>query len=288
MKKIVTIGLILLLSSAVSYAGEPKYFNGLMTIYTSDIFIISNPYTYILIENTDGMIVLKQSKIESATMLPILDGIQKSNTDMRGRQMLLQQEATVDSRVNIYAELMENECFMIKDSLYTNVHYAHLSGETIYYIKFAGKLLETANSTVMTWEEISLATGFRINIYDTNGQLFAIVNIDDSGRYIDCTTKSGFLKTSEPFSFDASTLGLKENETFYYTITALSEDGETKIKEGVFKTGEKTEPVRVETISVPAVPVAYYNLLGQKLNEEPQRGMYIVQYSNGSAEKRVR
>ncbi|MDR2963627.1 MAG: hypothetical protein LBU90_08385, partial [Bacteroidales bacterium] len=74
----------------------------------------------------------------------------------------------------------------------------------------------------------------------------------------------------------------------YYTITALTEDGETQLKEGVFKTGEKTEPVRVETISVPAVLVAYYNLLGQKLNEEPQKGMYIVQYSNGSTEKRVR
>jgi len=34
-----------------------------------------------------------------------------------------------------------------------------------------------------------------------------------------------------------------------------------------------------------AVAVAYYNLLGQKLNEEPASGMFIVKYSNGKTVK---
>jgi uncharacterized repeat protein (TIGR02543 family) len=48
------------------------------------------------------------------------------------------------------------------------------------------------------------------------------------------------------------------------------------------------EEVGVKTTSAQAIPVAYYNLLGQKLREEPTSGMYIVRYSNGTSERKVR
>ncbi|MDR2963954.1 MAG: hypothetical protein LBU90_10045 [Bacteroidales bacterium] len=153
---------------------------------------------------------------------------------------------------------------------------------------FNGHYVDYDSSPIKTWQRINNANGYRIDFYTTLGKLSLSANFDLQGVFIDIVQKSLSLKTTEPFSFDANTLGLKENETFYYTITALTEEGETQIKEGVFKTGEKTEPVSIETTSVPAVPVAYYNLLGQKLQQEPTSGMYIVRYSNGTCEKRVR
>ena len=34
--------------------------------------------------------------------------------------------------------------------------------------------------------------------------------------------------------------------------------------------------------------VGYYNIMGQKLPKEPQSGIYIIMYSNGTAEKVVK
>ncbi|MDR2963350.1 MAG: InlB B-repeat-containing protein [Bacteroidales bacterium] len=48
------------------------------------------------------------------------------------------------------------------------------------------------------------------------------------------------------------------------------------------------DPVGIGEATKTLVPVAYYNLLGQKLNEEPQKGMYFILYDNGSTEKRAR
>ncbi|MDR2963763.1 MAG: InlB B-repeat-containing protein [Bacteroidales bacterium] len=42
----------------------------------------------------------------------------------------------------------------------------------------------------------------------------------------------------------------------------------------------------VETVQAPSVqPVAYYNLLGQKLKEEPEHGIFLVKYADGRVEK---
>jgi uncharacterized repeat protein (TIGR02543 family) len=42
----------------------------------------------------------------------------------------------------------------------------------------------------------------------------------------------------------------------------------------------------VETVQAPAVqPVAYYNLLGQKLNAAPEKGIFLVKYADGRVEK---
>jgi hypothetical protein len=47
-------------------------------------------------------------------------------------------------------------------------------------------------------------------------------------------------------------------------------------------------PPVVETRRPASLPVAYYNIMGQKLANEPISGIYIILYDNGSTEKRVK
>lgn len=65
---------------------------------------------------------------------------------------------------------------------------------------------------------------------------------------------------------DKATSGTKANVTFAYSGTKTTTDLE-----------EITETERVV--------VAYYSLTGQLLQEEPEKGLYIVKYDNGDTEK---
>ena len=44
----------------------------------------------------------------------------------------------------------------------------------------------------------------------------------------------------------------------------------------------------VEPQHTPSLPIGYYNMMGQKLLKEPERGMYIILYDNGKAVKVMR
>jgi hypothetical protein len=275
-------------------ATEPEYYAGFGGIYDFGKLTLV-PETALIVKESDNTYTFRWA-IDYKSIETPFDKMQLSEKDDCGKQIFSGDVLyTLQSPVAYYRIYLESDQSYIKgDSLYFKLHVGRIliaNPEEEYYsgdVIFKGKLIEKSTLPEITWKQEETATGYRIDIYDVTGSIIVSLNFDVNGNSIGIAQKSLSLKTTEPFSFDANALGLKENETFYYTITALTEDGETQIKEGVFKTGEKTEPVSIETTSVPTVPVAYYNLLGQKLSEEPQRGMYIVQYSNGSTEKRVR
>jgi hypothetical protein len=52
----------------------------------------------------------------------------------------------------------------------------------------------------------------------------------------------------------------------------------------------KEEPTSLNNISAEnnRTIIGFFNILGQKLPQEPQSGMYIVIFDNGSSEKRMR
>jgi len=47
----------------------------------------------------------------------------------------------------------------------------------------------------------------------------------------------------------------------------------------------KIDGTGIGTIEAPALPKAYYNILGVKLANEPESGIYIIQYDNGTTKK---
>ena len=57
----------------------------------------------------------------------------------------------------------------------------------------------------------------------------------------------------------------------------------------IVEVGEECPPASLPNgVEVNKSPVAFFNIMGVKLNAEPASGVYIVQYDNGTVEKRVR
>ncbi|MDR1761641.1 MAG: hypothetical protein LBR55_04260 [Bacteroidales bacterium] len=51
-------------------------------------------------------------------------------------------------------------------------------------------------------------------------------------------------------------------------------------------TGTKQEPIGMnESVTAEKIIAGFYSITGKKLNEEPQNGVYIVKYTNGTSEK---
>jgi len=51
---------------------------------------------------------------------------------------------------------------------------------------------------------------------------------------------------------------------------------------------EEKLPTGIETLYTTSLPVGYYNILGQKLRQEPESGVYIIMYDNGKTKKAVK
>jgi hypothetical protein len=163
------------------------------------------------------------------------------------------------------------------------------AGTADLFVTFRGKYMQTKTTPSITWERQETASGYIVDIYKATGELVYTLEFDAAGgTYKDITLKSGTLKTTEEFSFDASTLDLEKNATYYYTISALNGEEKVQIKEGVFTLNDDT-PTAVQTLpSTTPTVVGYYNIIGQRLVGEPHKGLYIIRYNDGTSTKVVR
>jgi len=79
---------------------------------------------------------------------------------------------------------------------------------------------------------------------------------------------------------------LDSNTEFFYSITAL--DSEEEIIEQSVGTFTTLAPVSIPEINVNRTPVAFYNIMGVRLGQEPQSGIFIILFCDGSAERVMR
>ena len=71
--------------------------------------------------------------------------------------------------------------------------------------------------------------------------------------------------------------------------TAFAIDDISKITFGDMITTALPPVVKTDNYtSLPANIVGYYNIVGQRLPQEPEKGLYIIRYDNGTAEKRMK
>ncbi|MDR0871964.1 MAG: leucine-rich repeat domain-containing protein [Prevotellaceae bacterium] len=106
--------------------------------------------------------------------------------------------------------------------------------------------------------------------YDANGNLRAAraANPQIAANLMSCTVDN-----------------LTANQKYYYSLTSYdTENYKLNIAIGDFTATETNSGV-AETYRDTFLPVAYYNILGQKMPKEPEHGLYIILYDNGKTEK---
>ena len=142
----------------------------------------------------------------------------------------------------------------------------------------------TNNTQQLTIPPVSGAAAYDLVIYaDANRtDVVCTISFDAEGRLTGIMLRGG-----DDMPFSCTVNGLKGGTTYHYTMTAYNSDQEIiEQKMGSFKTeGEGTGVVgALHATPLPEI-IGYYTLLGQKLPQEPQRGIYIILYDNGKSEK---
>ena len=164
--------------------------------------------------------------------------------------------------------------------------------ENHFYLDAEGKEVNvkpSTNTAQLSWLPSIGATAYKLIIYaDANlTDIICTLSFDAEGRLTGITLRDG-----DDMPFSCTLNGLKSGTTYHYTMTAYNSDQEiVEQKMGSFKTeGEGSSTGVVGTLHATSLPgiIGYYTLLGQKLPQEPQKGIYIILYDNGKTEKVVK
>ncbi len=140
-------------------------------------------------------------------------------------------------------------------------------------------------SARMAWRAVEDAAGYTLTIYsdEDHTDIVCVLEFNAVGKLTD----TYFLKSQSPEDiFGIKINNLSENTTYYYQMQITGEN-ETVLdtKESSFTTGEKMTTSIVEINDCSRKIAGYYNILGIKLPQAPEQGMYIILYDNGKAEK---
>jgi hypothetical protein len=290
-RNILLIGFVLLYIT--TYAGEPaKYYKGYGAIYEtmeSTEPLLVNPPIIIMkfIENDDNTYTIQFG--DGSGTFNTVDEIKMITTDEK--QILSRNGHLVNivGSTELHGFLLADESYITEDSLCYSLHTFNVPlNMTQMVYRYKGRLIQEDFTSTMTWMQEETATGYLIDVYNQSARLVITLEFDANGTYIGIVRRMSTLKTTEEFSFDASTLDLEKNATYYYTISALNGEEKVQIKEGVFTLSDDT-PTAVQTLpgTTPTV-VGYYNIIGQRLVGEPHKGLYIIRYNDGTSTKVVR
>ena len=151
-------------------------------------------------------------------------------------------------------------------------------------------VLPLDNSALVVWQPNESAEGYRLLIYadEARTDLIYTLEFDAAGELIDVIThraRSIMRIANSSFSYEIK--NLLSGKDYYYTLEVLGTNNVvlTSISDKFTTTGEPSNIV--ETLRATSLPeiVGYYNLIGQKLKQEPTKGIYIILYDNGKTEK---
>jgi hypothetical protein len=143
------------------------------------------------------------------------------------------------------------------------------------------------NGAEVTWSSVPEAVGFVLRFYvRESSNLFLEVRFDEKGKWI--TTEYVLLR-SDDAGFNYTVDNLSSGTEYSYTLTALDADNNVlALSLGSFTTSGGTGTGINDTEAAPAQVVGYYTTTGAKLSKEPKSGVYVVQYDNGTTEKKMK
>ncbi|MDR2824395.1 MAG: leucine-rich repeat domain-containing protein [Prevotellaceae bacterium] len=140
------------------------------------------------------------------------------------------------------------------------------------------------NSAIISWYEIPDVTGYALTVYNdpARTQVFGAYSLNAAGQ-----PQSAPLRAASDERLSYTVSGISAETPYWYTITILNATDTIAVFDADFATTETigiATAVNTETAKI----VGYYTILGQKLNREPKRGIYIILYDNGKTEKQIK
>ncbi len=144
--------------------------------------------------------------------------------------------------------------------------------------------MPTADGALIEWQSYEHATGYRLAIYAdaAHTDTLRILEFDAAGQLV----KETKLRSAST-SFSYTVTGLNSGVEYFYTLETLGvNEVVLENQSGNFTTLGATTGINNTTIE--KTIVGYYNIMGAKLKYEPQSGVYIILYNNGTTEKRIK
>ncbi len=159
---------------------------------------------------------------------------------------------------------------------------------TIYYRRTAKALTPSVEPTedgaVIKWQTYDDIESHRLLIYSDEAHTEPVytIELDATG---DRQNAKGIQRAQDAAGLLFHTVeGLQSNTPYYFTLEMLGVgDVLLASQSGDFTTDVASDIGGIKHIQ--SLPVAYYNLQGAQLQQEPESGTYIILYDNGKAEK---
>ena len=154
-------------------------------------------------------------------------------------------------------------------------------------------VIPSEEDALIAWQTNENATGYQLVIYKGAEEVCTLL-FNASGQLISVVVQAAKSKVSSavPDKMAFTVNGLTAGTTYSYTLTVF--DAENNVidqKNGHFTTANENTGINdvAETQQVVPLRVAgYYSVLGQRLPQEPQNGVYIILYDNGTAVKVIK
>ncbi len=149
----------------------------------------------------------------------------------------------------------------------------------------------TETTATVTWNLIPDAVSYYLYLYSDASKTteLAVYEFDAQGDYVDqLRARSAGADVVPTFNLQ----GLDLATEYYVEVEAVNDEEEVILAQAlVIPTledfGGTTNINKIEITTIP-VPVAYYSIMGVKLNAAPEKGIYIILYDNGKTKKFIK
>lgn len=138
------------------------------------------------------------------------------------------------------------------------------------------------SNALIEWQPFDNAEGYRIIIYsdEAHTDTIFILEFDADGEWFNTIS---FRSASKNISYTIEEL--QKGTDYFYTLEILGVGNAVLASlSGEFITTGVPTSVDIP-LAEPAKIIGYYSVSGAKLPKVPEKGMYIVLYSNGTSEK---
>ncbi|MDR0835374.1 MAG: leucine-rich repeat protein [Tannerella sp.] len=145
----------------------------------------------------------------------------------------------------------------------------------------------TETTAVVTWNLVENAVSYYLYLYTDVSKTteLAVYEFNSDGDYVGRLRAKSAAAVVPTFNLE----GLSSDVEYYVEVEAVNAEEEVLLSQAlVIPTLENFTGINDVVNTNDVKVIGYYNILGQKLPQAPEKGIYIIQYNNGKTEKIIK